>query len=167
MCPARLAPEGSWRVDVDWWLRTSTMKELRLQVHSDELEDVSAWLLQECPRTLQSLELSFSEFSPGLLRALAGSRLRRLRIWSSEISEECGEYLAALLEANTYLRELELVQDAIDSGAAEFIAAAVARSGHLSSFVLAHNDVELHGLQVLAEAAAVAKCETRSCGRVS
>eukprot|EP00416_Gambierdiscus_australes_P016817 CAMPEP_0171058728 /NCGR_PEP_ID=MMETSP0766_2-20121228/2692_1 /TAXON_ID=439317 /ORGANISM="Gambierdiscus australes, Strain CAWD 149" /LENGTH=167 /DNA_ID=CAMNT_0011514045 /DNA_START=51 /DNA_END=554 /DNA_ORIENTATION=+ len=166
--PSLLVPGGNWRQDVEWWLRTSLMKDLRLQAHADEVEELAEWLQKECPKSLQSLELSVSEFTLSLCVALQGLRIRRLRLWQSVITEAGGEMLFAVLVNNNYVREFELVQNFVEDAAAEFLAEGLARSTHLRLFVLCGNEIGVSGLRILAEAAELnQKCTTRSMGQIS
>ena len=144
------------------------MKELRLQIHADETDEFAAWLAQESPKTLQSLELSASELNNSLCQALSESKLRRLRVWSSDIDEEGGRLLATAVAHNSNIREFELVQNNIDDGAAAYLAGALAQSDHLRKFTLAHNDVSDPGLAVFQEAAQInVKCKTFACKHIS
>uniref|UniRef100_A0A7S2FMF7 Uncharacterized protein n=1 Tax=Alexandrium andersonii TaxID=327968 RepID=A0A7S2FMF7_9DINO len=161
--PSLLVRGGTWRADAEWWLRTSVQKELRLQVHSDEVSDMANWLESECPKSLQSLELSTSDFNASLAIALEASRIRRLRIFQTELPEDAGVLLASILVNNQYLREFELAQNSIDDVAAEYIAEGIARSDSLRKFVLAAtNDVSSHGWLVMKQvSAANARIEVR------
>merc|ERR1712218_547094 len=113
-------------------------------------------------------ELSVSEFPVNLCFAPQNTRIKRLRLWQTCITEDVGEMVATIMVNNSYLRELELVQNHVDDPGAELIAEGIVRSLQLRKLTLCSNEIGLPGLRFLAEAVELnQKCVTQSMGLIN